>query len=123
MVSVPELMMIHDTKHDLTLLCELFWPLLAHEKSNPDVEKLTSGMEFDSIVFYLKVKGMNSRDIQNDLVARPSTMVLGYSAVVSWLPEAQMDQFSETAVDFSEDAEVDEIDEVILSASAIWLSA
>jgi hypothetical protein len=30
--------------------------------------------------------------------------------------EAQLDQFSKTALDFTEDAEVDEIDEGILSA-------
>jgi MoxR-like ATPase len=40
----------------------------------------------------------------------------GYSTVTRWLCEAQLDQFSETAVDFTEDAEVDEIDEAILSA-------
>jgi hypothetical protein len=32
-----------------------------------------------------------------------------------WLREAQLDQFSETAVDSTEDAEVDEIAEAILS--------
>jgi histone-lysine N-methyltransferase SETMAR len=36
--------------------------------------------------------------------------------VTPGLREAQPDQFSETAVDFTEDAEVDEIDEAILSA-------
>jgi hypothetical protein len=43
-------------------------------------------------------------------------MVLGYCTVIRWLREGQLDQFSETAVDFTEDAEVDEIDEAILSA-------
>jgi hypothetical protein len=47
--------------------------------------------------------------------------VLGYSIVTRWLPEVQLDQFSETAVDFTEDAEVDEIDEAILSALEVQL--
>jgi hypothetical protein len=42
--------------------------------------------------------------------------MLGYSTVTRWLREAQLDQFSETAVDLREDAKVDEIDEDILSA-------
>jgi MoxR-like ATPase len=45
-----------------------------------------------------------------------ASRVFGYSSVTHWLREAQLDQFSETAVDFTEDAEVDEIDEAILSA-------
>jgi hypothetical protein len=68
-VSAQELIMIHYTKHDLTLPCELFWPLLAHEKSNPDIENFISGMDFNSIVLDLKVKGMNTREIHSDLVA------------------------------------------------------
>jgi hypothetical protein len=73
-------------------------------------------MDFNSIVLYLKAKGMNTREIHSDLVATLGTKMLGYSTVTRWLREAQLDQFSETAVDFTEDAEVDEIDEAILSA-------
>jgi hypothetical protein len=108
--------MIHSTKHDRTLPCELFWPLLAHEKLNPDVENFTSGMDFNSIVFYRKAKGMNAREIDSNLVATLDTKVPGYSTVTRWLREAQLDQFSETAVELTEDAEVDEIDEAVLSA-------
>jgi hypothetical protein len=46
-VSAPELMVIHRTKQNLTLACAWFSPLLAHEKSNPDVEDFTSGMDFN----------------------------------------------------------------------------
>jgi hypothetical protein len=115
-VSAPELMMIHETKHDLTLPCDLFSPLRPREKSNRDVDDLTSGMDFNSIVLDLKAKGMNAREIHTDLISMLVTQVLGYSTVVHWLREAQLDQFSETMVDFTEDAEVDEIDEAILSA-------
>jgi hypothetical protein len=73
-------------------------------------------MDFNSSVRYLKAKGMNAREIHSDLVATLGTKVLGYSTVTFWRREAQLDQFSETALDFTEDAEVDEIDEVILSA-------
>jgi hypothetical protein len=59
---------------------------------------------------------MNAREIHSDLAATLGTKVLGYSTVVRWLREAQLDQFSETAVDFTEDARVDEIDEAVLSA-------
>jgi hypothetical protein len=94
----------------------LFWTLLAHEKSNLDVENFTSGMDFNSIVLNLKAKGMNAREIHSDLVATLSTKVLSYSTMTRWLREVQLEQSSETAVDFTEDAEVDEIDEAILSA-------
>jgi hypothetical protein len=114
--SAQELIMIPDTKHDLTLPCELFWPLLAHEKSNPDLENSISGMDFNSIVLSLKAKGMNAREIHSDPVATLGTKLPVYSSVTRWLREMQLDQFSETAVDFSDDAEVDEIDEAILSA-------
>jgi hypothetical protein len=70
-------------------------------------------------VLYLKAKGMNARDIHSDRVATLGTKVPGYSTVTSWLREAQLDLFSETAVDFTEDAEVDKIDEAILSALEI----
>jgi uncharacterized membrane protein len=73
-------------------------------------------MNFNSIVLYLKAKAMNSREIHSDLVATLGTKVLGCSTVTRWLREAQLDLFSETAVDFTEDAEVDEIAESILSA-------
>jgi hypothetical protein len=109
-------MMIHETKHDLMFPCDLFSPLLAQEKSKPDVEDFTSGMDFNWIVLYLKAKGMNARQIHNDLIATLGTKVPSYSTVTRWLCEAQLDQFSATAVDFTEDAEVDEIDAVILSA-------
>jgi hypothetical protein len=108
--------MIHETKHDLTLPRELFWPLLAHEKSNPDIENFRSAMDLNSIVVYLKAKTMNAREIHSDLLAPFGTKVPGYFTVTRWLPEAQLDQFSKTAVDLTEDAEVDEIDEAILSA-------
>jgi hypothetical protein len=114
-VSAQELIMIHEIKHDLTLPRELFWPLFAHEKSNPEVENFTSGMDFNSIVLYLKTKGMNAREIHSDPVATLGTKVLGYSTVTRWLREVQLDQFSETAFDFTEDAEVDQIGEIILS--------
>jgi hypothetical protein len=106
--------MIHETKHDLMFPCDLFSPLLAQEKSNPDVEDFTSGMDFNWIVLYLKAKGMNAREIHSDLAATLGTKVPGYSTVMRWLREAQLDQFSHTAVDFTEEEEVDEIDEVIL---------
>jgi hypothetical protein len=78
-------------------------------------------MDFNSIVLYLKAKGMNGREIHSDLVATLGMKVPGYSTVARWLREAQLDQFSEAAVDFPEDAEVDEIDEAILSALKVQL--
>jgi hypothetical protein len=113
--------MIHSTKHDLTLPYDLFWPLLTHEKSNLDIEDFTSGMNFKSIVLYLKANGMNAMEIHSDLVATLGMKVFGYSTVTRWLREAQLDQFSETAVDFTTDAEIDEIDEAILSALEVQL--
>jgi hypothetical protein len=73
-------------------------------------------MDFSSIVLYLKAKGRNAREIHNDLVATLGTKISRYSTVTRWLREAQLDQFSETPGDFIEGAEVDEIDEDILSA-------
>jgi predicted RNA methylase len=73
-------------------------------------------MNFNSIVLSLKVKGMKAREIHGDLVATLGAKVSGYSTVTRWLREAQLDQFSETAVHFTENAEVDEFDEAIVSA-------
>jgi hypothetical protein len=73
-------------------------------------------MDFNSILLYLKAKDMNAREIHNDLGAMLGMKVHSHSIVTRELHEAQLDQFSETAVDFTEDAEVDEIDEAILSA-------
>jgi hypothetical protein len=73
-------------------------------------------MDFNSIVPYLKAKGMNARQIHRDLAATHGRKAPGYSTATRWLREAHLDQFSETAVDFTEDAEVDEIDAAILSA-------
>jgi hypothetical protein len=67
-------------------------------------------------VIDLKATGMNTREIHSDLVATLATKVLGYSTLMHWLRQAQPDQFSETALDFTDDAEVDEIDGAILSA-------
>jgi hypothetical protein len=92
----------------------LFSPLLANEKSTLDVEDFTSGMDFNSLVLYLKAKGMNAREIDNDLIVTLGMNVPGYSSVTRWLRQARLDQFSDTAVDFTEDAESDEIDEAIL---------
>jgi DNA-binding transcriptional ArsR family regulator len=68
-------------------------------------------MDFNSIVLYLK-----AREIHSDLAATLGTKVPDYSAVTRLLREVQLDQFSETAVDFIEDVDVDEIDGAILSA-------
>jgi hypothetical protein len=108
--------MIHETKHDLPFPRELFWPLLAHEKTNPDDENFTSGMDFNPIVLYHKAKGIHASENISDLVAILGTKVLGYSTVTRWLRKVQLDQFSETPVHFTEDAEVDNIDEAILPA-------
>jgi hypothetical protein len=108
--------MIHQTKRDLTFPCELFWLLLAHEKSNWDVENFASGMDLNSIVLHLKAKGMNAKKIHNDLVATPRTKLPSYSTETRWLREGQLDQFSETAVDFTDEAEVHEINDALLSA-------
>jgi hypothetical protein len=59
---------------------------------------------------------MKAREIHSDLVATLGTKVLDYFTVTCWLREAQLNQFSETAIDVTEDAEIDEIDEAILSA-------
>jgi hypothetical protein len=59
---------------------------------------------------------MNTREGHSDLVATLGTKVLGYSTLTRWLHEAQLDQFSETAVDFTENTKVGGIDEAILSA-------
>jgi hypothetical protein len=92
--------MIHETKHDLTLPCDLFSSLLAHEKSNPDIEDFTSGIGFNSIVVYLKATGMNAKEVRNDPIATLGTKVRGDSTMTRWLREAPLDQFSEAAVDF-----------------------
>jgi MoxR-like ATPase len=65
---------------------------------------------------FSKAKGINARAIHNDLIATLGMKLRGYSTVTRWLREAQLDQFAEMAVDVTEDAEVDEIDEAILSA-------
>jgi DNA-binding transcriptional ArsR family regulator len=72
-------------------------------------------MDFNLMVLYLKAKGMNVREIHSDLGATLGTKVLDYSTVTHWLREVQLDEFSETAVDFTEEAEVDEIAEAVLS--------
>jgi hypothetical protein len=73
-------------------------------------------MDFKSIVLSPKAKGMNAREIHSDLVPTLGTNILGYSTVTRRLRQAQLDQFSAAAVDFTEDREVDEIVETILSA-------
>jgi hypothetical protein len=73
-------------------------------------------MDFNLIVLYPKAKGMNVREIHSDLVGTLGRKVLDYSIVTRWLRETQLDQFSERAGYFTEEAEVDEIDEAILSA-------
>jgi hypothetical protein len=74
-------MIIHLTSHDLTFPCDLFSPLLAHEKANPDLEDFTSGTNFNSIVLDLKVKGMNAREIHSDLISTLGMKVTGYSTL------------------------------------------
>jgi MoxR-like ATPase len=73
-------------------------------------------MDFNSIVLYLQTKAMTAWEIHSNLVATLGMKVFDYSTLTRWLYEAQLDRFSETAVDFTEEAEVDEIDEAILSA-------
>jgi hypothetical protein len=73
-------------------------------------------MDFNWILPYLKTKGMRDREIHSDLVGTFAAKVPGDSTVPRWLREAELDQFSETSIDFTGDAEVDEIDEAILSA-------
>jgi hypothetical protein len=48
-------------------------------------------------------------------MATSGTKVPGDCSATRRLPEAQLDQFSETAVDFTENVEVDEVNEAILS--------
>jgi hypothetical protein len=62
-------------------------------------------MDLDSIMLYLKAKGMNAREIHNDLIATLGTKVPSYSTVTRWPREAQLGQFSKTAVDFTEEVE------------------
>jgi hypothetical protein len=62
----------------------LFSLILAHEKSNLDVENVTSGMDFNSIVLSLKAKGMNAREIHSDLVATLGTKVLASRCWKKW---------------------------------------
>jgi hypothetical protein len=73
-------------------------------------------MDFNLIALHLQPKGLNTREIQSDLAATLGKKVPAQSPVTRWLHQAQLGQFSETAVDFTEDAEVDEIDDTILSA-------
>jgi MoxR-like ATPase len=73
-------------------------------------------MDFNSIVLYLKTKAIKAREIHSNLVATLSVKVFDYSTLTRWLHEAQLERFSEIAVDFTEEAAVDEIDEAIVSA-------
>jgi hypothetical protein len=41
---------------------------------------------------------MSAKEIDNALRATLGMKVLGYSTVTRWLPEAQLDQFSKTAL-------------------------
>jgi hypothetical protein len=108
--------MVHLTKRDLSLPCDLLSALLTHEKSSPDVQDFASKIGFRSIVLDLKGQVMNAKEVHNDLRATLGPKVPGSSTVPRWSREAQLDQFFETVVHFTEEAETDEIDEAILSA-------
>jgi hypothetical protein len=76
-------------------------------------------MDLRSIVFYLRLKGMNDRDICDNLGTTLPDDVLAYFTVTLWLPEERLPRFSEPGHDLTDDPQIDETDQAILSALTI----
>jgi hypothetical protein len=76
-------------------------------------------VDLRSIVLYLQLKGMNRHEIYDDLVTTLPDDAPAYSTVTLWLPQERPPRFSEPDHDLSDDPQVDETDQAILSALTI----
>jgi hypothetical protein len=76
-------------------------------------------MNLRSIVLYLRLKSMNGRETSDDLVTTLLNDAPGYSTVTQWLRQERLPRFSEPDHDLTDDPQVDETDQAILSALAI----
>jgi hypothetical protein len=72
-----------------------------------------------SIVLYLWLKGINGRETSEDLVTTLSDDELTYSTATLWLRQERLPRFSESGHDLTDDPQVDETDQAILSALTI----
>jgi hypothetical protein len=70
-------------------------------------------VDLRSIVLYLRLKGMNGREIDDDLVATLPADASAYSRVNLWLPQERLPRFSEPGNDLTDYPQLDEIDQNI----------
>jgi hypothetical protein len=98
------------------MLREMFAPLLRQQKWEKDVSVFPFRMDFGSIVLYLHMKGMNSRDISDDLVTTLHENALAYSAMTLWPRQERLPRFSEPSHNLAKAPQVNETDEAVLSA-------
>jgi hypothetical protein len=76
-------------------------------------------MDLRSIVLYLRLKDMNGREISDDLLTTLPDDAPAYSPVTLWLRQERLPRFSESDDDLTDDPQVDETDQAILSALTI----
>jgi hypothetical protein len=76
-------------------------------------------MDLRSIVLYLRLKGTNGREIDDDLVTTLPDNAHAYDTVTSWRRQEQLPGLSERGHDLTGDSQVDETNQAILSPLTI----
>jgi hypothetical protein len=76
-------------------------------------------IDLRSIVLYLRLKGKNGHEIDDDLVTTLPDDAPAYSTETRWLCQERLPRFSEPGHDLTDDPRVDETDQAILSALPI----
>jgi DNA-binding NarL/FixJ family response regulator len=89
------------------------------KKWKRDVRLFPFMMNLRSIVLDLRLKGMNGREIYDDLVTTLPDDAPASSAVTFWLRQERLPRFSEPDHDLTDDSQADETDQAILSALTI----
>jgi hypothetical protein len=112
-LSPQETMIIHRRKWNFPVLREMLAPLLRQQKWEKDVSVFPFRMDLGSIVLYLH---MNGRDISDDLVTTLHEDALAYSAMTLWPRQERLPRFSEPSHNLAKAPQVNETDEVVLSA-------
>jgi hypothetical protein len=109
-------MMIHLSKQNFAIPRNVLEPFLRHKELEKYVSGFTIGMDLRSIVFYLKINDIKSHAIYDDLVTTLHDNALKYSTKALWLRQERLTRFAEPSYNLTEDCQVSETDQAILSA-------
>jgi hypothetical protein len=112
-------MIIHQSKQDFPMRCGMLGTLFWEKKWKRDVWFSPFMMDLTSITFYLQLKGMNGREISDNLVTTLLNDASAYSTMTLWLRQERLPRFSEPGHDLTDDPQVNEPDQALLSALTI----